>query len=64
MLATSHTATDVNHPDTSLYTRAMMNLKVVALLLGKKTMYRSEQEIYCLLAQNLTSPHPLPAASL
>lgn len=36
MLATSHTATDVNHPDTALYTRAVINLKIAALLLGKK----------------------------
>lgn len=38
-------------------------LKIAALLLGN-TMYRFEQEIYCLLAQNLTSPHPLLAVSL
>lgn len=38
-------------------------LKTLPLLLGN-TMYRFKQEIYSLLAQNLTSPHPLLAASL
>lgn len=38
VLVTSHTATDVNHPDTALYIRAVMNLKTAALFLGKNSV--------------------------